>query len=46
MTQETEDEHVDPLEAIDDDELDLEEIDLQEFGDVEQADTEGPPPGE
>ena len=46
MTQETEDEHVDPLEAIEDDELDLEEIDLQEFGDGEEADTEGPPPGE
>ena len=46
MTQETEDEHVDPLEAIEDDELDLEEIDLQEFGDVEEADTEGPPPDE
>ena len=46
MTQETEGEHPDPLEALEDDELDLEEVDLSELGDDGEADTDGQPPDE
>ena len=46
MSHETEGDHPDPLEALDDDELDLEEIDLGELGDDEEADNDGPPSDE
>jgi hypothetical protein len=46
MAKETEGEHPDPLEALDQEDRELEEIDFEEFGDAEEADTEGPPSDE